>query len=127
MQVRFEKLRLHDRGFIQCREPAPELRGAAPRSPLPEIRQPDLPQLEVRRVGQGDPEPRILAGREGEVGQRGACRREQRRPDALREFRLGEHVHAREACPPSPREEASQREQMVVLSLVPHPVPPKAA
>src|SRR6266404_3866926 len=127
MQIGLEQFRPRRRRLVHRSEPTLELTFPVSRFPFPETREPDLPQLEICRLCQGNPEPRILPRGEREVGQRRARRREQRRANARRELGLGKDVHARKTRPRRPRQKPPQREEAVVLSLVPHPVPSEAA
>src|SRR5690242_21058457 len=51
VEIEVEELRPHCCLVIQSREPAREMKITAPRSLLAEAREPDLPQLDVRRLG----------------------------------------------------------------------------
>src|SRR5207245_649636 len=93
--------------------------------PLPRCGEPALPHLEVHRLRERDPEARILAPGEREIGERGERRREQRGAQARRRLGLGRELDARRARPRGAGQQPAQREQVIVLSFVPHPVPPK--
>src|SRR5882762_1696734 len=68
MQVGFEELSAWGRCVVERTEPAFEVPAPGSQLPAPETCQPDLPQLEIRRLRQGDTEARILPRGEREVG-----------------------------------------------------------
>src|SRR5207245_9781867 len=94
VEIEAEELRPRRCLVIQSREPAREMKVTAPRSPLAEPREPDLPQLDVRRLGEGHAVARVLSRRIREVGEGRERGRHQRRVDPSRELRRGEYVDA---------------------------------
>src|SRR6266436_5880557 len=72
--------------------------------------------------------PNLASFRAGNVKSGSAVRGgEQRRPNPHCELGLGKDVYAGQARPRRSDQEAPQREEVVVLSLVPHPVPSEPA
>src|SRR5437879_1768871 len=127
MQVGLEQLWSDGRRLVQSREPTLKFTFPVSRFPLPEVRESDLPQLEVRRLRQGPSERRVFPRRKREVRQRGAGWGKQGRLEAPGQLSLRVHVDARLARPRRSSQQGAQREQVVVLSLVPHAVPPEPA
>src|SRR6266550_7350098 len=72
VQIRLEQFRSRCRRLVHRRKPALKLPFPVSRFPFLELREPDLPQLEICRLGQGDAEPRVFPRGEREVGQRRA-------------------------------------------------------
>ena len=81
-----------------------------------------LPQLEVHRLGQGNAKARVLSCGKRPVRQRRKGWRAERRREPLPAGLFLEQLHARQPCPACADEQTAEREQVVVLALIPHSV-----
>ena len=88
----------------------------------PEPRPPDLPELEVGRLRERHAVARVAPRREGEVGERRAGRREERRTEMEPDLGVVEQIEPRRPRPVHPLHQAAQREEVIILALPPEPV-----
>ncbi len=103
-------------------KPVPQVRAR-----IAQARETDLPELEIHRLRQRHAVAGVLSGREGAIRQRGQRRRPKRPLQPRRQPGVGEDVDARLPGPAHGEQLPPQREEVVVLALVPHPVDTKAA
>src|SRR4051794_6257297 len=98
-------------------EPVPQirLRNAGALEP----RQTHLPELEVHRLRQGYPEPGVLAGGKGAIGQRGQSRCPECGTQSFGELRVSQQVNAGLASPTHGYQLPAERKQVIVVALEP--------
>ena len=117
MQIRVEGLGARRRRLIELPEPAPEIRAGVARAGKAH-----LPELEVHGLRERHPEARVLAGGKGVIGEGGHRRRPERRGQSRGQPLVREQVDVRMVGPAHRGELTAEREEVVVLTLVPHPV-----